>query len=432
MKKPTLNEELNRISSIMYEMDNFVLDTNKNKDEQAATPVEKIAPKPTPSVTNSSQKPEIKTTMSTASSGKPTPNDDQILNKKLADLGIKTIDVTSQIRNGGYGKNLTDANYQINVQNKDVYRSQNGVVTAIFKRKSGSTNENFSVGSFYLNPLLFESVVNEQQTVNPDYYECIGNCYNQKKMDNRFTITVDNALTGKKSETGQKSDPWAKFPCVIKTAQKITDPKMGVVYKDNTYFYYSNGRLKTIKGGAMGSFTCDGDKIVPNAGTKKTTYKVVTDADLMGETGLINNLIHSPAFGAFIGGVVGGLVTNFLDRKNRRSGVKGVVDAVDGWVDTEDLAYVLLVIKSLNNKFYFDEETGTYIPATKRFVELYSEDESGDNLISDINAVSTKTLPTGSEKVKSIIVKTINNQLAQPVPSDLSSQQPKQEEQPPV
>ena len=102
----------------------------------------------------------------------------------------------------------------------------------------------------------------------------------------------------------------------------------------------------------------------------------------------------------------------------RRSGVKGVVDALDGFVDSQDLAYVLRTIKSLANKFYFDEESNEYITATEEFLWLYNEDE-GANLVDDVNSVGTKTLPTGSEKLKRIILATIKRQAEQPIPEEL-------------
>ena len=110
-----------------------------------------------------------------------------------------------------------------------------------------------------------------------------------------------------------------------------------------------------------------------------------------------------------------------FNQVSRRSGVKGVVDALDFPVTADDLAYVLAAIKSLSNKFYNDEEVGTYVPATKRFLELYSEDEGGDSLVDDISSVGTRTLPTGSEKLKAIIIKTINTQANSAVPAELTS-----------
>ena len=139
----------------------------------------------------------------------------------------------------------------------------------------------------------------------------------------------------------------------------------------------------------------------------------LTDEDLLGKTGLLRQYFQSVSdFGALVGlpnlwDALGFNVANFFG--NRRSGVKGVVDALDGYVDEKDLGYVLSVIKTLDGKCYYDEVDGTTVPAINRFIELYSEDEGGDDLISDVNGVGTRTLPTGTDKIKQKIVKEIES-----------------------
>jgi hypothetical protein len=90
----------------------------------------------------------------------------------------------------------------------------------------------------------------------------------------------------------------------------------------------------------------------------------------------------------------------------RRTGVKGVVDALDGFVDSQDLLYVLTVIKTLEGKCYFDDVNNVKVSAINRFLELYQEDE-GEDLIDEVNGVGTRTLPTGTDKIKQQIVKLI-------------------------
>jgi hypothetical protein len=154
------------------------------------------------------------------------------------------------------------------------------------------------------------------------------------------------------------------------------------------------------------SKTLDENKKVISEQTKDLSLMV--DADLMGNTSKIRGYFQTvgdlsilgfnafDALGLNLGNVIGG----------RRTGVKGVVDALDGFVDSEDLLYVLTVIKTLEGKCYFDDVNNVKVPAINRFLELYQEDEDED-LIDEVNGVGTKTLPTGTDKLKQQIVKLI-------------------------
>jgi hypothetical protein len=154
------------------------------------------------------------------------------------------------------------------------------------------------------------------------------------------------------------------------------------------------------------SKTLDENKKVISEQTKDLS--LMADADLMGNTSKIRGYFQTvgdlsilgfnafDALGLNLGNVIGG----------RRTGVKGVVDALDGFVDSEDLLYVLTVIKTLEGKCYFDDVNNVKVPAINRFLELYQEDEDED-LIDEVNGVGTKTLPTGTDKVKQQIVKLI-------------------------
>ena len=391
-------------------------------------------------------------TTPTTSGGK-TYTDADLLNKKIDDVaktyGLKIKDITPQFHKQGW---TAGAYYKLNEDNKDVYRcTKDGIITAIFKRKKGASStkgavsENFNMDLIFINPLLFESVVSEQTTteeVSADYYEMVDAAGKTKKMTDKFTQVVDGTYKGtpggdKKKTSGGKDKTktgggdkgttksgWDSYPCVAKnTVMKQSKMSDGsIVYLDAGNTYYSNGRFKDNKTGTMGNYSCDGEKIVSDKKATAPKPTVVTDRDLMGETGIIMNLMKSSV------PLVVSMVTPLsiplkllsvgaaaLMKVTNRTGVKGVVDALDGFVTADDLAYVLTTIKSLNGKVYFDEESGQNIPATKRFLELYSEDEGGDSLISDVQSVGTRTLPTGSEKLKSIIIKTINTQASQSV-----------------
>jgi hypothetical protein len=86
----------------------------------------------------------------------------------------------------------------------------------------------------------------------------------------------------------------------------------------------------------------------------------------------------------------------------------------------------LTVIKSLDGKCYYDDVDEAKIPAIEKFLQLYNEDEDED-LVSEIEGVGTRTLPTGAEDLKRAITKEITKLQSQscsssadvtPVPTD--------------
>jgi hypothetical protein len=137
----------------------------------------------------------------------------------------------------------------------------------------------------------------------------------------------------------------------------------------------------------------------------------LTDSDLLGNTNLLWQYAQTAAdFSiAAIHNVIPGLNPSQIIN---RGGVKGIVDALDGWVDAEDLATVLLTIKGLEGKCYFDEVDNKKIPAVERFLQLYLEDE-GEDLEADVESVGLSTLPTGSADLKRKIIASINKQKSQ-------------------
>lgn len=155
-----------------------------------------------------------------------------------------------------------------------------------------------------------------------------------------------------------------------------------------------------------------------NEQTKDTN--LLTDQDLIGSTGWFRNWMQSVADFTTIGlpnvfDIVGINLPNLIS--GRRGGVKGVVDALDGFVDTKDLAYVLTVIKGLDGKCYYDDVEDKKMSATERFLELYEEDEDED-LKSEIEGVGIRTLKVGADKLKKLIIKAIDTQLAKGCSSD--------------
>jgi len=167
------------------------------------------------------------------------------------------------------------------------------------------------------------------------------------------------------------------------------------------------------------------------AASTSTDANTLTVADLMGDTGRLRQYFQTVSdFGSIVGlpnlfDIVGGNIANLL--AGRRSGVKGAVDALDGFVDLEDLTYVLTVIKSLDGKCYYDDVDEAKIPAIEKFLQLYNEDEDED-LEAEVEGVGIRTLPTGASDIKRAITREISKQKSQscsssadvtPVPTDV-------------
>jgi hypothetical protein len=166
------------------------------------------------------------------------------------------------------------------------------------------------------------------------------------------------------------------------------------------------------------------------AASTSTDANTLTVADLMGDTGRLRQYFQTVSdFGSIVGlpnlfDIVGVNPANLL--AGRRNGVKGAVDALDGFVDLEDLTYVLTVIKSLDGKCYYDDVDEAKIPAIEKFLQLYNEDEDED-LEAEVEGVGIRTLPTGASDIKRAITREISKQKSQscsssadvtPVPTD--------------
>lgn len=132
----------------------------------------------------------------------------------------------------------------------------------------------------------------------------------------------------------------------------------------------------------------------------------LTDNDLLGETSglssFINTILPAAKYAAFIPviGIPTAVIGTTIDAlKERRTGVKGVVDAIDGFVKESDLLYVLTILQALKDKKMKD---GT--SAIERFKKLYKMDE-GEDLAEDVESVGTNTMSVKGDLIKEAILK---------------------------
>ena len=137
------------------------------------------------------------------------------------------------------------------------------------------------------------------------------------------------------------------------------------------------------------------------------TDKPFDDTDLLGETSglssFINTILPAAKYAAFVSPALWApaiFLTAADAFKDRRTGVKGVVDALDGFVKESDLAYVYTILKSLKGKKMKDGKD-----AITRFKELYKLDENGDDLVEDIKGVGTKTFSVKGDLLKEEVLK---------------------------
>lgn len=137
------------------------------------------------------------------------------------------------------------------------------------------------------------------------------------------------------------------------------------------------------------------------------TDKPFDDTDLLGETSglssFINTILPAAKYAAFVSPALWApaiFLTAADAFKDRRTGVKGVVDALDGFVKESDLAYVYTILKALKGKKMKDGKD-----AITRFKELYKLDENGDDLVEDIKGVGTKTFSVKGDLLKEEVLK---------------------------
>jgi hypothetical protein len=188
------------------------------------------------------------------------------------------------------------------------------------------------------------------------------------------------------------------------------------------------------------NFIESADQILEAAALPAKPTTPLTDDDLMGDTtglsSFINTVIPAAKYAAFIAapvlgipaalgagaalavgaagagaavstGVATGLLGATIEQlKDRRTGVKGAIDALDGFVKESDLLYVLTILKALVGRKAAD---GT--SAIERFKKLYKLDD-GEELIDDVKSVGTKTMSVKGPFIKEELIKILSNKAA--------------------
>ena len=345
---------------------------------------------------------------------------------------------SSGVSKGDFTKPLTDlggadgkSRYILTGKNND------GKLTAKKVNSSGKTIATYVRESYMNKNSLFESVYtfDKKNIIKENWKWNEGDNGAGKVFSDSLSKKFDDAI-GQIGATipttgndGNSEDPvanaksipeeWKEYPCVYNNPDKVENKK-----DDGTTFfvidneigrisYFNNGRCKDTKG-EMRNYTCKDGKIVigkkdktSSSSSKAVESNIINSVGVLtGDDSWWGNITHS-ALSAGIAGAVavaatpltlsagalaagfGGLVAdNFMDR---RKGVKGLVDALDGWVDNEDLAFVLAQLSFFKDKKYQDPVSGKLVPAITKIKELYQEDE-GSDLIADIESVGTKTL----------------------------------------
>ena len=237
-----------------------------------------------------------------------------------------------------------------------------------------------------------------------------------KKGDTGNAVVAINRIVGQKSDEKNYTDDTVSR---VKDFQKLNGLYVdGVAGEDTLKGLYGTRDDASPKyklndeGAARGPWAyktlADLLKEIYTKSSKKTegtgTFK---DEDLLGETSglssFINTILPAAKYAAFIPvvGLSTAIIGTTIDAlKDRRNGVKGVVDALDGFVKESDLLYVLTILKALQGKKMADGKD-----AIQRFKELYKMDENGDDLLADVQSVGTKTFSVKGDLIKEEVLK---------------------------
>jgi hypothetical protein len=306
--------------------------------------------------------------------------------------------------------------YLVDADTKDVYKinNKNGKVDTVYTFHAESV----------VKDLMFKQVMSEnwdRTNLTEDYYT-VKTSDGDKKMSGKFFNTIQDTLSngedvnlGGEDDSTKQGEPvvgghdtpelnkaWEQYPCVKDNtnAKEMKQKDGSVAYKIGTVVYFSNGRAFDTKTKQKSNYECgeDGKPVVKGGNKPKTDGEekplegnVITDVSVI--TG--DNSWWANHFG--------------MDR----SGVKGLVDELDGWVDEDNLENIQKILSQFVGKQYKDPVSGKLLPALEVLKNMYKEDENED-LVDEINSVGTTSLsqmklPNGTvvepEQYKSLLVK---------------------------
>jgi hypothetical protein len=199
------------------------------------------------------------TTSSTPSSSEPssTPSTtktvdisklESMKNKKASDFGVdKMRDITKDLAKGGYGWEIPGkkfyADYSFDPKYPITYTVENGIIVDIHYTEPNATNESFNMDLIFVNPLLFESIVNEQAAPTTKKYKCIGRCAdNVEAFSDALSklsptdAAVDSAKTDAAKTTTTDTEKTTTTDTATKDTTETTEEK--VYYRDGDPYEY--------------------------------------------------------------------------------------------------------------------------------------------------------------------------------------------------
>jgi hypothetical protein len=342
-----------------------------------------------------------------------TEDKEEVKGKEAAAVGVPSKgDFTQPLKK--YGGSQEGYTYELINPKKAVKKDKNGKVVATYIKESKLNRKSLfeSVTTFDIKDTIVEawglqkadgSVKPFSSSLNTKFEKAIAD------IDGSVSTTDSSktsAAKGEVEDTEEVPKGWDNYPCVYKHPNrevKKSSKDGSISFSIDGIEFYNNGRCYDIKTKEKRNYKCNGDDInIVKKDDKKSTDKddksvegnVINNIEVLtGDDSWWDNITHSNLTAALAGPakliIAASLPDNiFVDR---RTGVKGLVDALDGWVDNEDLSYVGATLNLFKDKRYKDPVSGQLMPAITKIKELYKEDE-GEDLIEDIQSVGTNTL----------------------------------------
>ena len=323
--------------------------------------------------------------------------------KEAAAVGVPSKgDFTQPLKK--YGGSQEGYTYELINPKKAVKKDKNGKVVATYIKESKLNRKSLfeSVTTFDIKDTIVEawglqkadgSVKPFSSSLNTKFEKAIAD------IDGSVSTTDSSKTSAAKGEVpkGEVEDTeevpkgWDNYPCVYKHPNrevKKSSKDGSISFSIDGIEFYNNGRCYDIKTKEKRNYKCNGDDInIEDTKSSEETSVDDTkkDESCVDKNGVITNI------SCITGDNDSWFDLPILRSAERREGVKGLVDALDGIVNTNDLKYVYDIVYHFNSKRYQDPGTKQLMPALNQIKNSYLEDE-GDEIISDIESVGTNTL----------------------------------------